>query len=606
MRAYFRPLAGIARIAPSVLAALGLLVLVSCSGGGGGDAPAGGGGGGGSGSGGGGGGGGTPVTGAFSTPEGTARFLTQATFGPTPEEINALTGTQVEDWFLAELAKPASLNLPYVLQRLSEPGVGGPFDRQFEYSRLPSETFWRNAVSADDQLRQRMAFALSQIFVVSNENDILNAFAEMVAYFQDILTRNAFGNYRDILEEVTYSPAMGEYLTYLQNQRGDPVTGRTPDENYAREVMQLFTIGLVMLELDGDPIIGGDGQPVETYTNDDVTGLAKVFTGLSLAGSQFFYGDSDLEPDALYTPMQAFPAFHSELEKTFLGTTIPANTGPEASIDAALDTLFNHPNLAPFVSRQLIQRFVMSAPPGAYIERVATAFESGSYQLPDGRSVGTGARGDLAATIAAVLFDEYARSDSLRGLNGYGKIREPVLRFANWARAFDASTVTPQHTFALYLTGFPTALFQQPYGSPSVFNFYRPGYIAPGTETGDAGLTMPELQLINASTVAGYANFMSYFIYARAAEEEVGEPAASFIPNYADELALADDPQALVDWLNLTLAYGSLSATTQADIVALLNEIPIATGDPNFDGATFRVQTAIFMVMTATDYLVQR
>ncbi|MEL6364033.1 MAG: DUF1800 domain-containing protein [Pseudomonadota bacterium] len=604
LRSISRPDAG---RSPSImtLAALALLgfALVACSDGGGGSS--GGGSGGGSGSGGGG-GGGVP-TGAFATAETTSRFLHQATFGPTAQQIDDLEGTSAETWFVNQLNAPATTHLTYVLGRLAEPDAYGPDGLPtFEYTRLPSESFWRNALLADDQLRQRMAFALSQIIVVSNANDLLTFLPQTVAQFQDILTANAFGNYRDILEEVTYSPAMGVYLTYIQNQKGDPVSGRVPDENYAREIMQLFTIGLVQLELDGDPALGGGGAPVETYTNDDVTGLARVFTGLSLDGPEFFYNPGALPPSTFYSPMITFPAFHSDLEKTFLGTTIPAGTGPEESIDAALDTLFNHPNVGPFIGRQLIQRFVMGNPPGPYIERVATAFNSGTYRLPDGQNIGTGERGDLAATIAAVLFDEYARSAGLSALNEHGKIREPVIRFANWARAFEAETVTPQFSFGLYISGAPSALAQQPYGAPSVFNFYRPGYVAPGTETGDAGLTIPELQLVNASTVAGYANFMSYYILGRAAIDFAGDPDAetSFIPDYAEELALANDPAALVDHLDLVLAFGELTDETKANIVDVVSGLPETS--PDFDAPAFRVQTAVFMVMTAPDFLVQR
>ena len=250
-----------------------------------------------------------------------------------------------------------------------------------------------NAIEGEDQLRQRMAFALSQILVISHaEGNLLFEVPNTVAHYQDILVSNAFGNYRDLLEEVTYAPAMGEYLTYLQNIKGDAATGRMPDENYAREVMQLFSIGLVELEQDGDVITQG-GIPVEVYDNTDVTGLAKVFTGLSLSGDEFFFDFRTLPPDALHSPMQVYPEWHSELEKTFLGTSIAAGTGPAESIDLALDALVDHPNTAPFLARQLIQRFVTSHPEPDYIGRVAAAFSEGQYTLPNGTIVGDGRRG---------------------------------------------------------------------------------------------------------------------------------------------------------------------------------------------------------------------
>ncbi|MHA7858492.1 MAG: DUF1800 domain-containing protein [Henriciella sp.] len=545
---------------------------------------------------------------AFSTEESTALFLTQATFGPTSQDISQLTGTAPSDWFLAEISKAPSLNLNYVLTEITEDGARDDEGQlSFEKRQTPTFSFWINAIEGDDQLRQRMAFALSQILVISHsEGNFLFEVPNTVAHYQDILVSNAFGNYRDLLEDVTYSPAMGEYLTYLQNVKGDPDTGRMPDENYAREIMQLFSIGLVDLNMDGSTITQ-NGAPIETYDNADVTGLARVFTGLSLSGGEFFFDFRTLASDALHTPMEAYPEWHSELEKTFLGTTIAPGTGPEESIDIALDTLVDHPNTPPFLARQLIQRFVTSHPEPDYIERVATAFANGQYSLPNGTLVGDGRRGDLSATIAAVLFDPDARDASSRDENSFGKIREPVLRFIQWARAFDAGTVTPEHTFPLWNTTFGGGLSQAPYKSPSVFNFYRPGYVAPGTETGAAGLTMPELQLVNANSISNYANFMTYFAFAFAANDS-GEPSAtSFIPDYSDELALAADPAALVDHLDLLLTFGSTTEETKATIVTFLNDIALENpNDPDYDGPFLRVGLGVLMMMTSPDYVVQR
>ncbi|GAB5459657.1 MAG: DUF1800 family protein [Henriciella sp.] len=549
-----------------------------------------------------------PASTAFETNASTAHFLTQSTFGVVPEDVQQLTGTSPSDWILAEFNKAPSYNLGYVQTALQDPdardGTGQP---TFQGRHTPNFAFWYNAIEGDDQLRQRMAFALSQILVISNaSSNTLFDLPEAVAYYQDILVRNAFGNYRDLLEEVTYSPAMGSYLTYLQNTKGDAATGRMPDENYAREIMQLFTIGLNDLNMDGS-VITQNGIAVETYDNEDVTGLAKVFTGLSLEGDAFFFGFNELATDAPYSPMKIFPEWHSDLEKSFLGTTISAGTGAEESIDIALDTLVDHPNTPPFLARQLIQRFVTSTPDPAYIERVATAFADGTYTLPNGTSVGDGRRGDLSATIAAVLFDEQARDSANRAANDFGKIREPILRLSQWARTFDAGPITPEETFLIWNTSPPGSLAQGPYQAPSVFNFYRPGYVAPGTETGAAGLTMPELQLVNANTVSGYANFMTYFIFAFRADNATPEEFASFQPNYTEELALADNPAALVDHLDLLLTYQTASDETKATIVTFLEDISLTNpGDPDYDGPLLRVQLAILMMMTSPDYSVQR
>ncbi len=537
---------------------------------------------------------------AFSTPQTTARFLTQATFGPTNEGITQLTGASAEDWLFNQFAATASLSLPYTLANIPSGNID--FNVPFEARQLPTFAFWINSITGQDQLRQRMAFALSQIFVLSHaEGTGLEMIPEAVAYYQDILIANAFGNYRDILEEVTYSRAMAEYLTYYENQKGDPTTGRVPDENYAREILQLFSIGLVRLNPDGTPVTDSSNNPIETYTNQDITGLARVFTGLSADGGGFFDDYFNIGRDALYRRLRAYPSQHSDLEKTFLGQTIAAGTGPEESISQALDIIFNHPNVAPFVARQLIQRFVTSDPEPAYVGRVSNAFATGTYTLPDGRVAGDGRRGSLQATIAAVLFDEEARSDAAMVRTDFGKIREPVLRFTHWARAFGASTVTPENTFRLFNTSFNTALAQGPYKSPSVFNFYRPGYVAPGTQTGAAGLTVPELQIVNASTLAGYTNFMTLFIDAFDARFEVPPANASFVPDYTDEMALIDDPAALVDHLNLLLTNGVLSAEVRAGVIETVEAFPV-TGDV----VEPRITAAILLIMTSPDYLVQR
>jgi uncharacterized protein (DUF1800 family) len=551
---------------------------------------------------------------AFDTEQSTARFLTQATFGPTDEDMTQLTGTDASDWFQAEIAKPATLNLPAVQAIIADDIATNPSgDRTFLSFSAPGIVFWRNAIQADDQLRQRMAFALSEILVISTTMDELLIFPEAVGYYQDVLTRNAFGNYRDLLEEVTYSPAMGYFLTYLQNQRGDPASGRVPDENYAREIMQLFSIGLVELNPDGTPRRDGAGDAIETYTNDDITGLARVFTGLSLEGPNFFFNFNDITQARLTSPMEMFPAFHSDLEKSFLGTTIPAGTDGTTSIDMALDAIFEHPNVGPFISRQLIQRFVASDPSPAYVSRVSTAFDAGAYTLPDGSTVGEGRRGDLAATLAAVLFDDEARTDAARAADTYGKLREPVVRFVNWARAFDASTVTPEHTIVLWDTSRPDQLSQLPYRAPSVFNFFRPGYVAPGTQSGDAGMTVPELQIVNANSVAGYVNFMNFFAFEFAQFSgdtqwyTAAEAQNSLRPDYAEEMALADDPQALIDRLDRLLTYGEMSDETKADIEAAISEIALTNSfDPNYNGPLRRVQLAVLMATTSPDFLMQQ
>jgi uncharacterized protein (DUF1800 family) len=267
--------------------------------------------------------------------------------------------------------------------------------------------------------------------------------------------------------------------------------------------------------------------------------------------------------------------------------------------------LVNHPNTAPFIGRQLIQRFVTSHPSSDYIERVAQAFALGRYVLPDGNAVGDGRRGDLAATIASVLFDRDARAISMRDDIRFGKIREPIIRFTHWARAFDAQNITPEFSLALINTD---ALGQQAYGSPSVFNFFRPGYVAPGTETGDQGITSPELQITNSSSIPGYVNFMEFLTSQVLQDQGANEVAtqeqvrSTLRANYEQELALADNPESLIDSLDNLLTYGFMSSETKDNIITAIETIPLV------DNASRerRVFMAVLMVMTSSDYIVQR
>ncbi|MEM9233153.1 MAG: DUF1800 domain-containing protein [Pseudomonadota bacterium] len=548
----------------------------------------------------------------FTDTASTARFLHRATFGPGNGEAEALTGTLESEWFLDQVQVPASLYTPIVNDYINNDELSDPGLEEFLNDLSPRFAFLQNSINGEDQLRQRVAFALSQIIVVSVRDDVLFDNPTAVAYFQDILVRNAFGNYRDLLEEVTYSPAMGFYLTYIGNQKGDPMTGRVPDENYAREIMQLFTIGLVELQQNGQPVTGSDGRAVETYTNADITGLAKVFTGLGVDNG-FFPFSFLSEPASIARPMIVYPEHHSEAEKVFLDVTIPAGTSGEQSIGIALDALVDHPNTAPFISRQLIQRLVTSNPSDAYVGRVAGAFASGSYALPDGTVVGDERRGDLTATVAAILFDDDAIDMDKMDDPAFGKVREPVLRFINWARAFDAGGITPEYLGILFDTSRIDTLSQQAYGSPSVFNFYRPGYIAPGTETGAAGLTAPELQIVNPASVAGYTGFMQYFIQqfqsGTTQDNEfatVEQTQSSFSTDYTAERALAGDPAALIEHLDMLLTYGAMSSGTRDGIINALENIPLTSGGDGFDPELFRVQMAILLTMTSPDYLVQR
>ena len=546
----------------------------------------------------------------YQDPKQVARFLTQATFGPTSTTIDELTNQSLSTWYQQQLA----LKPNYLLPVLNEMTALSTSEDAITLLELEATTvgFWRHAITGEDQLRQRIAFALSQILVISNGGgEILTDVPSAVAYYQDLLIKHAFGNYRDLLEDVTYSPAMGQYLTYRGSKKGNPETGRMPDENYARELLQLFTLGVIDLNLDGTPKLDGNQQQIETYSNVDITGLARVFTGLNLDNVL----NEQSRSVAFSAPMKIYNRSHSSLEKRFLNSVIAADTGAADSIDQALDIIFSHPNVAPFVSSQLIQRLVTSNPSPAYVSRVSTAFESGVFTLPNGDKVGESRRGDLSATIAAILFDEEARNS--QGDND-GKVREPIIRFTHWARAFNVAYATAEFQELLWDTTGPSTLMQHPYRAPSVFNFYRPGYTAPGSLTGEQGLKAPELQIANASSVAGYSNFMTYFVFLDQTQLDINEvnqffadeeididtsrALQSFVADYHQEVSLVNDSQALLSHLDLLLTHGTLSSATRQHIIGVLAPLAKDTEQEK----RYQVQLAILMIMTSPDYLIQQ
>ncbi len=490
-----------------------------------------------------------------------SRFLSQATFGPTAEEIGKLSNMGINAWLSDQFAKPQTLHLFYMNAALNTLPAGNRL-RQDQFF----ESFWQQAINGEDQLRQRVTFALSQIFVISYQNSTLANNARGVAHYYDVLGAYAFGNFRDLLEEVTLHPMMGNYLNALGNQKTEGA--RVPNENYAREIMQLFTIGLRQLNQDGtDTTV----PPTETYTSDDIKGLAKVFTGWSWAGP-------NQNPNRDWLPMQLYPAYHETLGKTFLGVTIPANTSGETTLKIALDTLFNHPNVGPFIGRELIQRLVTSNPSPAYVGRVAAAFADN----------GLGVRGDMKAVIMAVLLDPEARTVPTSA--SAGKLREPVIRLANWMRAFHATSTSGR--FRLGNLDNPlSSLAQTPMRSPSVFNFFRPEYVPPNTGISAANLFAPEMQITDEMSVIGYLNFM------RSAIQYGTGTGRDIQADYSAELALAATPTRLLDRINLLLMQNQMSATLYNQILTALN---------SSNSSTNRVYLAIFLTMASPEYIVQK
>jgi uncharacterized protein (DUF1800 family) len=525
----------------------------------------------------------------------TGRFLTQSTFGPTDTEIEALRDSSFSSWITAQQNQPLGASgLTYMDDRLV---VLRAANAQANLNATHFyEYFWREATTAPDQLRQRVKFALSQMFVVSFADPAVDP-RGMASYY-DMLGKNAFGNYRTLLEDVSLHPMMGVYLTHLANTKEDPVTGRTPDENYAREVMQLMSLGVFALNNDGTVKKDAAGNSVLSYTPTDISELAKVFTGFSWynatpTNSTFTGGSRN---NASYvTPMIPYASFHSVSAKTFLGTTIPASatSDPTGDLKTALDTIFNHPNVGPFVAKHMIQRLVTSNPSPAYVDRVATIFNNN----------GSGVRGDMAAVVRAVLLDAEARNMSAGNDANYGKVREPIVRLGNLMRSFGATSTSGN--WLVGSTSGSTSFGQSPLAAPSVFNFYRPGYSPPNTKIGNAGLVAPEMQIVDEVTVAGYANTLQNTVNAGIG---TGNDVKATL---TAEVAVAGDPAALAERMNTLLLYGSMSAGLKQRIVDSVTgvAVPAATGtnQATIDTALLnRAKLAIYLTMVSPDYLIQR
>jgi uncharacterized protein (DUF1800 family) len=484
-----------------------------------------------------------------------------------------LQGQGFAAWLDAEFARPrGTSHFDWLLQR------GYDAETYRNNAAGLDNTIWRALIGAEDPLRQRMVLALSELLVVSvlGVSTLYRQFA--IANYLDILEANAFGNYRTLLGEVSRSSAMGYYLTFRGNAKAS-AQGAQPDENYARELMQLFTIGLVQLNTDGTP---KSGAP-ETYGPEDVSGLARVFTGWDLDVSGLA---QPFPPTVHRRPMAQIASRYESGSKTFLGVTIPSGTPAQAALDTALDTLFQHPNCPPFVCRQLIQRLVTSNPSPAYVGRVAAVFANN----------GAGVRGDLKAVLRAMLLDAEARDTSTALASpSTGKLREPVLRFLNWARGFGVTS--PSQAWVVGDLSDPaTRLGQSPMRATSVFNFFRPGYVPPNSAIAQAALVGPEFQITTESSVAGYLNYMQTVIPA------TGSGQSDVRPDYASLLALADDSLALLAEINLVLAAGQVSAATLATLKTALDSI--ATGTDA--GRRNRVHAALLLVLASPEYIVQK
>lgn len=550
-----------------------------------------------------------------------ARFLDQATFGGRIAEIAHLRQVGYSAWLDEQFATGISLQEPFLdYVRTLPSGQNGVYQAQrleawlihAAQTRDPSNPL----LTHDDQLRQRVAFALSQMFVVSDRNAALTFQPWALANYYDTLARHAFGNYRDLLEAVTLHPAMGRFLSMLGNQKNDPARNIRPDENYAREVLQLFSIGLHRLHPDGTPMLDGDGQPIPTYDQHVVRGFAHVFTGWNFAGCQVSDFES-CEPGNPYelpwrSPMQPLEAFHDNTSAKQLlnypGVALPGGAlaaGGDARVElaAALDNIFHHPNVGPFVARHLIQRLVTSNPTPDYVARVAAVFDDN----------GDGVRGDLGAVVRALLLDDEARNGHRSAPGTFGKMREPLLKIVRLWRITDARSVNGR----VFRYGFPDDYGQLPLSAPSVFNFFKPTFAAPG-EIRAAGLVSPELQiatdtqLVTAPNALGFRLFLFYVGSRYSLAWENGAPVPSeMLSDYGALRTLATDPDALIAHLDLVLMSGAMSEYMRDLLRVRLSgtppdAIPGQPGNLPQDIPLWRVQQALYLILNSPEFAIQK
>jgi uncharacterized protein (DUF1800 family) len=499
--------------------------------------------------------------------------LNQASFGATEAEAQRVVDLGFAAWIEEQMRHPESLQLPF-LKSLQRPPL------LFELQDDRVDIWFRNVVNGEDQLRQRVAFALSEIIVVSQFGALIDH-TYSLADFHDLLVRNAFGNYRDLIGEVTLHPAMGVYLSMLGNEKPNPALNIRPDENYARELIQLFSIGPVELNDDGSNRLDSLGQAIPTYDQSVIEGFAHVYTGWNYAGAPDFRQafPNDINQTL---PMQLYPAFHDTGSKLLLkGVVLPAGQGGEQDLADALDNIFNHPNVGPFIALRLIQRLVTSNPSASYIRRVASVFNNN----------GSGIRGDLASVVRAILLDPEARPELPMDIDG--KIKEPLLRLTQVWRAYGARSASGRMPFV----GANLFFGQGPLQAPSVFNFFSPFYAPPG-EIRDSSFVAPELRI---ATEFQNTLLTNYFLFQSIGltSEASGLGDDDVFIDISEEMSIADDTDALVALVAAKLLAGRISVTLETEVKGMINRIP------DTDRA-IRAGEAIYFIASSPEFAYQR
>lgn len=514
------------------------------------------------------------------------RLLRQASFGPTEAEVQRVTAMGTDAWLNEQFGLPATQYpaYPWVPANRLDTCVDDrtPPVRPDSYCARDNYTlfrlqlqFFRNALTQPDQLRARLAFALSQIMVTSGVDNSRNY---AMRHYQQLFADRAFGNFHDLLLAVSRSPVMGDYLDMVNNNKSNAATGTDPNENYAREILQLFSVGTYLLNPDATQQLDGSGKPRFTYELAEIKGLSRVFTGWTYAAVPGVASRNNNPRNYLGT-MVPVDANHEFGTKVLLsGVLAPANLSMQQDFEFAHQNIFNHPNVGPFIGKQLIQKLVTSEPTPAYVARVTAAFDNN----------GVGQRGDLRAVVRAILTDPEARG--ARKIDpSYGKLAEPVLYMTSVARALATASD------GVFFRAQSAALGQFVFYAPSVFNYYPFDYIVPGTQ-----LLGPEFGIQTSSTTINRANFANGLVFANAINADASVYGSTGTQvSVAPYQAVAQDANALADRLERNLLGATMSGAMRSAIVDSVNAVP-ATDTLN------RARTGIYLVVTSPQYQVQR
>jgi uncharacterized protein (DUF1800 family) len=533
----------------------------------------------------------------------TIRFLEQSTFGPTNDLITHVQQVGWESFLNEQLAVPTANypDLPFWPQTRPTSCTGDCQRDNYTLYQLQRH-FFTNALSGQDQLRQRVAFALGQILVTSAVDVPLPSW---MRGYQQLLYSEAYGNFRQLLYDVTLNPAMGRFLNMVNNrcQTRTPPDANVcrnglksqPNENYAREILQLFSIGTFVLNQDGTRAVDGSGNAIPTYDQNTVEQFARVFTGWVLAPA--LPGPSDVggtvpnyrDPMVLHKDSQGREDYHDQGPKTLLsGVQLPGGQSADQELNAAIDNIADHPNVAPFISKQLIQHLVTSNPSTAYVQRIASVFVATRTSATQ-----------LFEVVRAILLDDEARGDSKdpSTFPSYGKLREPVQFITNILRAFNAQSDGVLDSLNVGGSAIGSAdMNQDVFNAPSVFSFYPPTARVPGES-----VLGPQFVLFSSLTSLRRDNFVNRVIFSTIPAAPPNRPNGTSI-DLSAWIALADDPNILIDTLNTLLLHGTMSDDMRQSVMTAVTSIPAA----NDSNRRMRVQTAIYLILTSSQYQVQR